>query len=323
MRVACAAVVITLAGCVGPQPATPAATAAVRAALTAPGEGRAGSWMAPGAKKLDLLYVSDYETDDVYAYSYPQGKLSGVLRGILEGFVLPAGLCSDNAGDVFIPDSSSAAVLEYGHGSTQRVKTLIDREEVPYSCASDPSTGDLAVMNVESFKGHGGVAIYSRARGQPKKYAYGFVYKYYFGAYDDRGNLFVDASDDVPSEPFAFLELPKGSGSFHSIVLDRTVRVPGGVGWDGKHVTVGDSKASVIYRFTIAGSAGTRVGATALHGAREPAQFVIAGGAVTAADFRGASVGFWKYPAGGPPAKTIGGFGEPFGVALSLARKQR
>jgi hypothetical protein len=299
----------------------PPATA--RAAIAMRDAGRAGSWMTPGAKKLDLLYVSDYETNDVYAYSYPQGKLSGVLRGVLESFVLPAGLCSDDAGDVFIPDSSSAAVLEYAHGSTHRVQTLRDREEVPYSCAVDPATGDLAVMNLESFNGPGGVAVYSGARGRPKKYAYGFVYKYYFGAYDDRGNLFVDATDDTPSEPFAFLELPKGAGSLQGVTLDQTIRVPGGVGWDGKHVTVGDSKASVIYRFAIAGSGGTKVGTTALHGARDPAQFVLAGTDVVAANFRGASVGFWNYPAGGSPAKTIGGFGEPFGVTLSFARKSR
>jgi hypothetical protein len=61
------------------------------------------------------------------------------------------------------------------------------------------------------------------------------------------------------------------------------------VGWDGKHVAVADSKASVIYRFEIAGSAGTRVGVTA--------------------------------PAGGAPTKKIGGLHEPFGVTLSLAQK--
>jgi hypothetical protein len=44
------------------------------------------------------------------------------------------------------------------------------------------------------------------------------------------------------------------------------------------------------------------------------------GSAVVGANFHGASVAFWNYPSGGTPAKTIGGLGEPFGLALSKAR---
>jgi hypothetical protein len=58
--------------------------------------------MPPDAKKSGLLYVSEYETNDVYAHCYPKGKFGGMLRGILKGFVSPSGLCADRSGDVFV-----------------------------------------------------------------------------------------------------------------------------------------------------------------------------------------------------------------------------
>lgn len=277
--------------------------------------------MAPAAKHHDLLYVSDYATNDVDAYSYPGGKLLGVLKGILKNLPLESGLCSDARGDVFIPDSSSARVLEYPHGSVKLLDVLKDPNEYPYSCAVDPASGDLAVVNFYALSGAGGVSVYAHAGGRPKNYTQGFVYLYYFAAYDTRGDLFVDARYDVPSEPFAFVELPKGAKQLEGITLNQAIAVPGGVGWDGKHVVVADSHSTKLYRFQIAGSTGTKVGATRLAKGRFITQFVLDRGSVIAADYRGATVSFWQYPGGGPPVERIGGFGEPFGVALSRAQR--
>lgn len=281
-------------------------------------EAHAKSWMAADAKKLDLLYVSDYETNDVDAFSYPGGKLEGVLKGVLRAFPLQTGLCSNAAGDVFIPDSSDSSVLVYAHAATKLSRRLLDLRQFPYSCAVDRGSGDLAVINLISLRGAGGVAIYADAKGRPRQLTYGFVYMYYFGAYDDRGNLFVDATYDVPSVPFAFVELPKGSKSLGTVTLDQTVLSPGGVGWDGKHVVVGDVKSSRLYQFDISGSVGTETGSTQLAQARDVNQFVVIGASVAGASFKGKSVGLWTYP-GGAPGKPIGGLGEPFGVTLSKA----
>ncbi|MGB8907824.1 MAG: hypothetical protein WCC84_03655 [Candidatus Cybelea sp.] len=48
------------------------------------------SWMAPDARRKDLLYISD-ETGDVYVFSYPRGE----LKGTLTGFADPQGECVD------------------------------------------------------------------------------------------------------------------------------------------------------------------------------------------------------------------------------------
>ncbi len=117
------------------------------------------------------------------------------------------------------------------------------------------------------------------------------------------------------------LELAKGSSLLAAIALSQSVSIAAGVAWDGKHVAIGDSKNSVIYRFAISGSAGTEVGKTVLRHGRYITQFFIDGASVVAANYRSASVGFWRYPQSGAPAKTIGGLGEPFGVTLSAAQK--
>jgi hypothetical protein len=311
---------LLLAGC-GVEQLPVAVRPSLRIAQDAARAQPAGSWMAAGAKKLDLLYVSDYESNDVYAYSYPGGKLSGVLKGVLKNFVLPAGLCTDAAGDVFIPDSADSTVLEYGHGSTKLQRSLLDPYELPYSCAVDPVSGDLAVVDFESASGAGGVSIYSDARGRAKTYRYGFLYKYYFDTYDDKGDLFVDATIDVPSEPFAFAELARGSKSLQPITLNHGFGSAGGVDWDGTYVAVDDSTTSTIYRFAVTGSAGTKVGSTRLDESRYLKQFFVHAGGVVGASFHNGLAMFWKYPAGGVPTKKIGGLREPFGLALSKANR--
>jgi len=277
--------------------------------------------MAPDAKRLNLLYVSDYQTNDVYAYSYPQGELRGVLAGILKDAPVQAGLCADSAGNVFVPDSLHSSVLEYPHGSIRLANALPDPNEYPYSCAVDPTYGDLAVINLESVTGPGSVEIYAHAGGRPRQYAYGFIYDYYFAGYDGSGNLFIDAGYDVPSEPIAFLELRRGSRELSTITLDQAIALPGGVAWDGAHIAIGDSKTSIIYRFSVASGVATEVGSTRLRESRYLAQFLLDGTTVVGANFHGRSVGFWKYPAGGAPSKTITGLPFPFGVALSKATR--
>jgi hypothetical protein len=314
----CCAVLAILPAC----SASPPADGSLPSTGVTPQRSTHGSWMAPDAKRSDLLYVTDYETNDVDAYSYPDGKLRGVLKGVLKGFVLETGPCSDATGNVFIPDSSNSTVLEYAHGSTKVARTLLDRNEYPYACAVDGHTGDLAVVDYESVSGAGGVSIYPRARGRPKTYRYGFIYKFYFAAYDSRGNLFVDASYDVPSEPVAFVELPAGGQTLQSIALDHPPKDPGGgVAWDGKNVVIGDSNSAVLYRFAIAGSQGTQTGSTRLDRGRFITQFFIANGAAVGANYRGRSVALWPYPRGGASVGRIAGLGEPFGVTLSRAAR--
>lgn len=283
------------------------------------GEAAGRSAIASAAQRADLLYVSDYETDDVYVYSYATRMRVGLLAGILKHAVYPSGLCSDAQGDVFVPDNGNGSVLEFRHAGTQAIARLSDANEYPYSCAVDPQSGDLAVVNLESFHGGGSVCVYAGARGKPAKYAYPYVFRYFFAAYDDRGDLFVDGAYDAPSLPFVFLELRKGGRALRSVTLEQAFRAPGGVAWDGRALAVGGSTSRAIGRFTIRGSVGKRIGAVELKDAGSLSQFFVAGGELVGARFHGGSADFWAYPNGGLPQKTLAHLGEPFGVTLSRA----
>ncbi|MGC9992592.1 MAG: hypothetical protein ABSD52_09400 [Candidatus Cybelea sp.] len=274
---------------------------------------RARSWMAPDAKKADLLYISDLGTDDVYVYSYPEG----VLKGTLTGFNRPWGLCVDKAGKVFVTDEGAFRILEYAHGGTKPLATLKDPGEDPGGCSVDPTTGDLAVANISTPATYpGDVAIYKKARGTRKTHKDPQIIYYEYCGYDNQGNLYVDG---MTADAFAFAELPKGKALFANIGLNENIRFAGGVQWDGHYVAIRDYEANVIYQFSISGSSGTETGSTSLGGSSYAVQFWIHGSNVIGPNADSANVMFWNYPAGGSPTKTIDGLTTPWGVTVSMA----
>lgn len=270
--------------------------------------------MAPDAKTIGLLYVSDVGTDDVYVYSYPKGK----LKGTLTGFNRPSGLCVDKAGDVFIPELFAFQIREYRHGAAKPMATLKDPGEEPGDCSVDPRTGNLAVTNVSSaYSDPGNVLVYAHAKGKPRTYKDRQISYYQFCGYDDSGNLYVDG--DQAGE-FAFAELASGSKSFTNISLDESISYGGAVQWDGNDVAVGDYESNVIYEFSISGNTGTEVQETDLNGSSFPIGFWIQGSTVVGPNDDSANLMFWNYPAGGSPMKTIGNLSYPWGSTVSLAR---
>lgn len=270
------------------------------------------SWMAPDAKKQALLYISDLNTYDVYAYTYPKGK----LKGRLTGFSGPEGECVDKKGHVFIANFAASNVLEYAHGGTSPVATLSDPGYYPVGCSVDPTTGNLAVANYVSTGGKpGNVVVFKDAKGTPTAYADPLVNEMVFCGYDGAGNLFVDGS--TSGAAFAFDELSSGGASLETISLNQSIGVPGGVQWDGTYVAVGDRATNVIYRFTITGAKGKEEGSVSLGDSSDVNQFWTDGSKVIGSDPGAANARFWNYPAGGSPTKTISGLGDPVGATIS------
>jgi hypothetical protein len=317
------AAVAILAGCAGAtsqlQLTAPSARGIAPSLWNTSQDGR--SWMALDAEKQNLLYVStDTNTngypDDVYVYSYPKAKLVGTLAG----FVTPEGECVDKSGDVFITQTDAADIVEYAHGGTSPIATLSDTGWAPQACAIDPTTGNLAVTNVATSNGGGGsIAIYSNASGTPAYYTDLYLYRPYFCGYDDSGNLFIDGFRTAYGT-FQFAELPKGSSSFANINLNKHLFTPGGVQWDGKHVSVGDQGegyGSTVYQTN--GAGGKVVGTTPLNNSCEVAQFWIDGHQLVApTNDCNQSVAFYRYPAGGDATRTISGLENAiFAVAVS------
>jgi hypothetical protein len=281
---------------------------------------RRRSWITSGlAKSAVLLYVSDVGGEDVDVFSYPDGENVGQLSGFSE----PNGLCADSKGDVFITDTYNLRVVEYGHGGTTPIRVLQDPKNLPVGCAVDHTTGNLAVTNDNVFPTPGTIALYKKARGTAAFYSGLFIT--YFCTYDDGGNLFIDGFG--AEGPVAIAELKKGAATVTNIGLNVEAGWAGGLEWDGKYLALGDQFANkfvksqpnvnVIYQLSIQNGSADVVKTVPLASGSDVVQFALQGKTVIGPDASNEDVGFWKYPDGGSPTKSIGGFYEPVGAAVS------
>jgi hypothetical protein len=274
---------------------------------------RGRAWMARDASKEDLLYVSSEMDWDVDVFSFPEGKREGKLTGL----TAPLGLCSDQRGNVFVPNGGASDILEYAHGGTTPIATLTETNQSPEACSVDTATGNLAVANITTNGDEAGsVAIYRRARGSPQTYPVPNMFLVYECGYDNASDLFVDGLTKFQGT-FIFAELPKGGTSFNDLTIDAPIALPGGVQWDGKYLAVGDAQSGVIYRTD--GAAGKVEATTTLRGSDEVLQFWVQNGAVAAPSYYTVDAGFWKYPHGGRAFQTVL-VGSPWGVTVSRRR---
>lgn len=301
-----------LAGCGSGSAGLPASQLPAAAQLPAD---RSASWMAPDAKRQALLYVADLSTDDVDVYSYPRGRLEGVLTG----FTAVHYECVDAAGNVFIANGGANQLLEYAHGGTAPIKTYTEDAYV-HGCAIDRTTGNLAVLHDPPSYGPGVIAIYRHARGKPREYT-SSAFLVSFVGYDGQGDLFVDGNSEHGQ--FEMAELPKGTHSFETVTLDQSIVKPGAIQWDGKYLAVGDqvstSGPSTIYEFSMSGSTGTLVNTTSLSDSCDVLQFWIQGKRVITSDDCASHVLYFNYPSGGSSTKTISHkLEQPVGVTVSL-----
>jgi len=291
-----------------------------------PNPGR--SWMSPDAAKTkDLLYVSNIDSGTVNVYSYPDDKQVGTIKGDYDG---PDGICVDKKNDIWVVNNQDEGLVEYKHGGTSPIANLYGIV-LPIGCSVDPTTGDLAVTNygIDS-SGGGSVSIFAHAKGTPKVYTDSEIPHFNFCGYDPKGNLYADGTS-AGEEGFFFAELPKGKKTLKNITLTGgTIYYPGMVQWDGKYVAVGDQDAGgatyvdAIYQTT--GAGGKIVHETPLNagGFEDIIGFWIQGGTVIGpntfpdSEYDSGSVGFYKYPGGGKPTKTLKkGFAYPQGSAIS------
>jgi hypothetical protein len=277
--------------------------------------GRA-SWMSPEAAGEDLLYVGGGGTYGyVHVYSYPQGKLVGKLTGL----DLPYGECVDASGDVWIVTNFPNQAIEYAHGGTTPIATLSVPGSNAYGCAVDPASGNLAVATDV------GVAIFQGAQGTSTTYSDWGVPSYC--SYDDAGNLFVIVSN------YQLTELPRGSGNFAIVRLNKGASALRSVQWDGKYLAVGGvggtgkyASPVPVYQLSVSGSRAKLVRTihlTVPRQAPEYAEFWIQGQTIVQPVRRGKGIAIWAYPAGGKPIKLISTWGrlrrDTFGTAVSAA----
>lgn len=292
---------------------------------------RRPSRMAKDAASKTLLYVSDPGTGSVQVFDYPKGTLVGTITG----FGYPEGLCSDSSGNVYVADGGSDQVFKYAHGGTTPIATLSDPNELPASCAVDPSTGNLAVSNLLSASQFeiGSIAVYPSGSTTPTIYTDPDYAREYFLAYDNANNLYVDGVDSKTSA-FRFAKMAS-DGSFTEIkIKGAKLTFPGGVQVVGKNVAVGDqdgavwgtpdvyqvsSSGKVVGTSTLATWGGGRIGDLVeftLTPANSPKQII-------APDGIGGAAYVNAWPKGTYGSSITDALVNPIGTALSVAPKKK
>ncbi len=309
-------------------------------------DGHGRSWMAPDAKKQDLLYISNGGNSTVDVYSFPKVHLEGELQG--SPLDAPTGMCVDGKGDVWIVNQDAAYsppntpyVIEYAHGGTTPIATLSENSAnyyVPADCAVDPTTGNLALSNGWIAKGTAtlGIAIYKKAQGKPiHYYTEECMGAPRWLAYDNSGNLLIDDNGGCDEGLFLLFELAKGSHVVKQLsVSGGCCLAPSGVQWYGKgqYFAVADDNniPAVIYGLKITPSGASGVARTPLNTgygsyASYPVDFWIQDGKVIVTLQNGQqnnTASFYHYPAGGYPTNTLRGFSTPEGVVVSKASQK-
>jgi hypothetical protein len=265
------------------------------------------SWIAPEAKKSDLVYISNFYNSTVLVSTYSGGKYVGSISSDD-----PQGECTSKTsnGNWWVVASGADEVMEYAHGGTSPISTLSENVGEPAGCAIDPTTGNLAV----SILGMGDLVIFADAKGSGTTLPDGLRWTD-FPCYDNHGDLFVTGLTTASNS--ALVELPKGGSSFETITLHPNEQ--GDMQWHGNYLAVRGSGG--IYHFAIHGTKGKEIGFTPLDGSSDIVQLWIQGRYVVGADAGNENAEMWKYPAGGPVFRYLhGSFDLPIGATVSVAK---
>ena len=316
-------------------------TAAVLAGCAAPGAGGPtpsrllpSNVAAPQARDA-RLFVSDYEAEQILIYSLPSLTLIKTISLVNQQ---PKGECSDNHGNVWVtndvPRGLPRVTNEFDHDGAL-IKALIDPDGYTGDdCAWDPTTGDLAITNINFSCCTENVVIYPGGSGTPRQIGGQNMRQAYFLGYDSQGNLFFDGED--LNYAFALWELPKGGSSTNDIdVGGGKIVFPGMVQSTAPGTLyIGDinckrRQLSCLHRLSLSGSSAKITGETDLDDVSGAPLCNMMQGVIWSGHFYGSSLQtcntnanatyIWRMPAGGKPQKASTPQElQPYGAAISL-----
>ncbi len=294
-----------------------------------PAAAPARSWMTSGAQKEpSLLYVSNWGTAAVTIYTYLNGG-GLVLVGQLTGFVQPAGMCADKAGNVWITDYGTGVktLYEYAHGGTSPIRTLRQQNGKPYDCSVDLNTGDLAVANElpEGKLTFANVTVYPLGAHQGIHYAppYGFQ-RVDFLAYDDKSNLYVDGLELYYNVRKLF-ELHKGGTKLRRLALrGANLEAPGAIQWVNPTLLIGDNNlgnqgVAGAYKVLVSKTVATVVGKLSYQETQAAGAFWRRSGRIIVPDTTGNIVRIYNLSDGSLYSSFTAGVSQPFGAVVSQA----
>jgi hypothetical protein len=280
----------------------------------------AESWIDAKAAPATLLYVSDAGTGTVGVYAFPKGRKVGMLKG----FTQPMGECVDLGGNLYVTDQAAMKIYEFAHGKSQPIQTMDTSPYAPYGCAANlhggAQTGYFAHINMpDANDPAGSVTILGAGHGagQLSMRQFSSIGFICYDQHPESAILWVDGLDQ--SGVFQMADFAPHRKKFDVVPFPNVLQAPGDVWWDGKNLDVADqdgpSGTTAISQYADAGHQISLVGTVSL--SEQVTQFVTGSSLLVATVGSKHEVGFWNYPTGGKPTKTILGFSNPFGVAIS------
>lgn len=278
------------------------------------------------AKQTSLLYVSNLGSSQVTVYTYLNGA-GLLLVGTLKKFSYPTGMCTDKAGDVWIPDAGTGNVYEYAHGGSTPIDTIEQTgNSRPYDCSVDPNTGELAVANQTGGQyPSGNVKVYPKGSHAGIKYDAPHRAQVNFVAYDDNGNLFADGTD-VTDGPGLY-ELRKGHHAFTTLsVTGGQLRSPGAIQWLNPTLLVGDVSdqgAPQAYKMFVYGTVANVLATLTFADTQDTYGFWRRGERVIVPDHLGSAVRIYSLPKGSLLATLTTRVSLPFGTVVSQSAPAR
>jgi hypothetical protein len=281
-----------------------------------------------GTKRKDLVYVSAGRSILVYEF----GAKSVIEK--LTGFTSARGSCTDANANVYVTNYNGADVVEYSHGVTTPSRLLIDPDAYPVDCSVDPTTGNLAVLNIygKTESSPGNVAIFTGAKGKPKLYSYSAISQFTACGYDGAGDLIVSGYSGFD---LAFADLPAGGKALQSfsLPLNYPWQAPAYIRWDGRYLVVefrNGNDGFTFVQYAVSGSSGTQQGTTTItYGDVGPGPFWVGKtgrGKKQAANTVGAAIPdfgtyFWSFPQGTPLYELRYGQ-DTYGTGVTVSRGQ-
>jgi hypothetical protein len=247
----------------------------------------------------DVAFVSDVEDRTINIYDFP--AIGRPIRSISGLAYAP---CSNSAGDVWIAGDYNGKVemLEYRHDGTGPIDHLVSATTGPYSCAVDPTSGNLAVASYTAASRSGSLTVYRNAKGAGRVYFDPNIAAFAYCAYDSKGNLLGQGYPSGSKSFDVFAELVKGGKQLHDVDFGGDVGSPGGVQWDGSYFVIGYGGGQQLLRYSIRRFKATFVGQTPLKaGGFGLSSFAIQGNtavAVMSADNGGYGIATFVYPRG-------------------------
>jgi hypothetical protein len=285
--------------------------------------------MSPDAVKAsNLLYVSSYTDNRVTVYTYDDGnaiKLVGELA-----IAQPGGMCTDKAGDVWVPSYDSQTIEEFAHGGAKPIRSIKRSAGDPYACAVDPLTGNLAVTYEYPYGKYGlggGVVLYAKGQ-RPRAIGPDYLAPIGFAVYDNAGNLFVDGTPCYTSycEPLynetLLLEYPAGGGGFQPLtVVGATLDQATGLDWIKPSLLLTDNDASThkvtAYKLIVRGHNATVVGTLRLKHAGPAYGVWVRAGLIIVPDENGIIIRTYDLSNGSFVSSFTKGLSSPFATVVS------